>query len=49
MNIDCQLEKKFNSAGMDKMGPPATAERCAMRTRRRQMNGKIWISELTVS
>ncbi|KAF8365932.1 hypothetical protein PRIPAC_83761 [Pristionchus pacificus] len=42
-----QLEKKFNAAEMDKMGPPATAERSAMRKRRRQMNGKIWISELT--
>ncbi|GMT29166.1 hypothetical protein PFISCL1PPCAC_20463 [Pristionchus fissidentatus] len=42
-----QLEKKFAAAGLDKMRPPATAERSAMKKRRRQMNTKIWISELT--
>ncbi|GMR54343.1 hypothetical protein PMAYCL1PPCAC_24538, partial [Pristionchus mayeri] len=42
-----QLEKKFTAAGLDKMRPPATAERSAMRKRKRQMNSKIWISELT--
>ncbi|GMT01327.1 hypothetical protein PENTCL1PPCAC_23501 [Pristionchus entomophagus] len=42
-----QLEKKFNASAMDKMKPPTNAERSAMRKRRRPMNTKIWISELT--